>query len=73
MFEIEYADSVEQDLLRLRAYHRKAILDAIDKSLAHEPVVETWRRKPLAGRPRRGNMYRRFGNCASASIVCSMT
>jgi addiction module RelE/StbE family toxin len=49
MFEIEYAESVEQDLLRLRAYHRKAILDAVDKSLAHEPLVETRRRKPLPG------------------------
>ena len=49
MFEIEYAKSVEQDLARLRAYHRKAILDAIDKHLAHEPLVETRRRKPLPG------------------------
>jgi len=49
VFEIEYAESVERDLLPLRVYHRKAILDAIDKQLAHEPLTETRRRKPLRG------------------------
>lgn len=49
MFEIEYAEGVEQDLLLLRAYHRRAILDAIDKFLTHEPLTETRRRKPLLG------------------------
>ena len=49
MFEIEYAESVERDLRLLRAYHRTAILDAIDKYLPREPLVETRHRKPLAG------------------------
>src|SRR5690242_14743413 len=49
MFEIEYAESVARDLHPLRAYHRKAILDAIDKFLTPDPLVETRRRKPLPG------------------------
>jgi addiction module RelE/StbE family toxin len=49
MFKIEYAESVERDLRQLRAYHRKAILDAIDKELSHESLTETRRRKPLPG------------------------
>jgi mRNA-degrading endonuclease RelE of RelBE toxin-antitoxin system len=49
MFEIEYAESVEEDLRLLRAYHRRTILDAIDKFLTHEPLAETRRRKPLWG------------------------
>ncbi len=49
MFEIEYAESVERDLLPLRAYHRKAVLDAIDRQLRHEPLTGTRRRKPLPG------------------------
>ena len=73
MFEIEYAESVERDLLRLRAYHRKAILDAVDEQLAREPLTETRRRKPLPGLTPPGSMYHPFGDYASESIVSSMT
>ena len=48
MFEIKYAESVERDLVQLRACHRNAILDAIDKYLAREPLAETRRRCSLA-------------------------
>lgn len=49
MFTIEYAESVGRDLLQLRAYDRRSVLDAIEKQLAHEPLLETRRRKPLRG------------------------
>jgi len=49
VFAIEYAESVGRDLAQLRAYHRRNILDAIEKQLAHQPLVETRRRKPLYG------------------------
>jgi mRNA-degrading endonuclease RelE of RelBE toxin-antitoxin system len=47
MFTIEYVEDVAEDLARLTAYRRKAILDAIEKRLQHEPHVETRHRKRL--------------------------
>jgi len=35
----------------LAAYQRKALLDAVDKQLTHDPTVETRNRKPLRPNP----------------------
>ena len=48
MFKIVYAEGLADDLARLTAYRRKAILNAIEKQLQHEPNVETRHRKKLA-------------------------
>ena len=48
MFTIEYAEGVAEDLVRLSAYRRKAVLDAIENHLEHEPNVEMRRRKKAA-------------------------
>ncbi len=49
MFTIEYAEGVAEDLVRLSAYRRKAVLDAIENHLERDPNVETRRRKRLHG------------------------
>jgi len=49
MFEIEYADTVIEDLNALRAYERRIILDALDDQLRFEPTVQTQDRKILVG------------------------
>jgi mRNA-degrading endonuclease RelE of RelBE toxin-antitoxin system len=49
MFKISYAVGVADDLARLTAYRRRAILDAIEKQLQYEPNVETRHRKKLPG------------------------
>lgn len=49
MFDIEFSESVVDDLAGLRAFDRKQILDHIDTQLAHEPAKETRNRKKLIG------------------------
>lgn len=49
MYNIEYAEDLDEDLANLGAYERKQILDSIDKQLKYEPTRETRSRKPLIG------------------------
>jgi mRNA-degrading endonuclease RelE of RelBE toxin-antitoxin system len=49
MYAIEYAESIDDDLAKLRAYERKQILDNIEKQLTYEPTRETRNRRPLVG------------------------
>lgn len=49
MYRIEFSSGVVEDLGALRPFDRRRILDAIDEQLAHQPAVEAWNRKILAG------------------------
>jgi mRNA-degrading endonuclease RelE of RelBE toxin-antitoxin system len=48
VFEIRFAEGVEEDLRHIRIYYRNQILDAIEEQLAHEPDTRTRNRKLLA-------------------------
>ena len=47
MFEIRFAEGVEEDLRNIRIYYRNQILDAIEEQLAREPETRTKNRKLL--------------------------
>jgi mRNA-degrading endonuclease RelE of RelBE toxin-antitoxin system len=47
VFEIRFAEDVEEDLRSIRIYYRNQILDAIEQQLAHEPNTRTRNRKLL--------------------------
>ena len=47
LFEIRFAEGVEEDLRKIRIYYRNQILDAIEEQLAHEPDTRTKNRKLL--------------------------
>jgi mRNA-degrading endonuclease RelE of RelBE toxin-antitoxin system len=47
VFEIRFAEGVEEDLRKIRIYYRNQILDAIEEQLAHEPDARTKNRKRL--------------------------
>jgi mRNA-degrading endonuclease RelE of RelBE toxin-antitoxin system len=47
VFEIRFAERVEEDLRNTRIYYRNQILDAIEEQLAHEPDTRTRNRKLL--------------------------
>ena len=47
MFEIRFAEGVEEDLRKIRMYYRNQILDAVEEQLAHEPDTSTKNRKLL--------------------------
>ena len=47
VFEIRFAEGVEEDLRSIRIYYRNQILDAIEEQLAHEPDTQTRNRKLL--------------------------
>jgi mRNA-degrading endonuclease RelE of RelBE toxin-antitoxin system len=47
VFEIQFAEDVEEDLKKVRIYYRNQILDAIEEQLAHEPGTRTRNRKLL--------------------------
>ncbi len=49
MYTIEYAESIAEDLTDIRPHRRKAVLDAIENQLAHEPTRQTKNRKMLVG------------------------
>jgi mRNA-degrading endonuclease RelE of RelBE toxin-antitoxin system len=49
VFEIRFAEGVEEDLRKIRMYYRNQILDAIAEQLAHEPDTSTKNRKLLEG------------------------
>ena len=46
-YRIAFAESVTEHLRWLRAHERSQVLDAVDRQLAHEPMVEARNRKPL--------------------------
>lgn len=50
-FEIQFAESVADQLQALTAAERSRVLDAVAGQLAHEPLVETRNRKPLRPNP----------------------
>lgn len=47
MFEIRFAEGVEEDLRKIRSFYRNQILDAIEEQLTHEPNMRTKNRKLL--------------------------
>ncbi len=47
MFEIRFAEGVEEDLRKIRIYYRNQILDAVEEQLAREPDIRTRNRKLL--------------------------
>ena len=47
MFEIRFAESVEDELRKIQVYYRNRILDSIDEQLTHEPETATQNRKLL--------------------------
>jgi mRNA-degrading endonuclease RelE of RelBE toxin-antitoxin system len=47
VFEIRFAEGVEEDLKNIRIYYRNQILDAIEEQLAREPETRTKNRKLL--------------------------
>ena len=47
MFTIRFAESVEEDLRKIKVYYRNQILDSIEEQLAHEPETATRNRKLL--------------------------
>ena len=49
--EIRFADDVKGHLNALTIPERLAALDAIERQLLHEPLVETRNRKPLRPNP----------------------
>jgi hypothetical protein len=50
-FKIRFAQCVRDQMQFLTAAERSVLLDAIRKQLAHAPLVETRRRKPLRPNP----------------------
>jgi mRNA-degrading endonuclease RelE of RelBE toxin-antitoxin system len=47
MWAIRFARDVEKDLRKIPAHQRRAMLDAIELKLSHEPAVVTRNRKLL--------------------------
>lgn len=50
-YEVRFADDVKGHLQALSIPERAAALDAIERQLPHEPLVETRNRKPLRPNP----------------------
>jgi len=50
-YEVKFADDVKGHLNALTISERSAALDAIERQLVHEPLVETRNRKPLRPNP----------------------
>jgi mRNA-degrading endonuclease RelE of RelBE toxin-antitoxin system len=50
-YRIEYSPDVEDHLGVLTARQRKAVLDAVERQLVHQPTVETKNRKPMRPNP----------------------
>ena len=51
MFRIELSDNALDDLRSLRKTEQVLILDSLETFLAHDPLNETRRRKPLRSNP----------------------
>lgn len=50
-YQIEFAESVKTHLQVLTVGQRATVLDAIERHVANEPLVETRNRKPLRPNP----------------------
>jgi mRNA-degrading endonuclease RelE of RelBE toxin-antitoxin system len=50
-YEIEFAESVQGHLRALTTRERAIVLDAIERELVHEAVMEARHRKPLRSNP----------------------
>lgn len=50
-YEIKFADCVQSHFAALTTREHSTLLDAIEKQLTHEPLVETRNRKPLRPNP----------------------
>lgn len=50
-YEIKFARSVKRHLVALTVRERSTVLDAMERQLLHEPLVETKNRKPLRPNP----------------------
>jgi mRNA-degrading endonuclease RelE of RelBE toxin-antitoxin system len=50
-YQIAFAESVKSHFRSLTAGERTTILDAIERNLVNEPLVETRNRKPLRPNP----------------------
>ena len=50
-YEVRFADDVKEHLRALTVPERSAALDAIERQLLYEPLVETRNRKPLRPNP----------------------
>jgi len=50
-YRIEYSPEAESHLRGLTARQRSLVLDAVEEQLAHEPTVETKKRKPMRPNP----------------------
>jgi mRNA-degrading endonuclease RelE of RelBE toxin-antitoxin system len=50
-YRIEYSPEVEHHLRVLTGRQRKAVLDAVERQLVHQPTVETKNRKPMRPNP----------------------
>jgi mRNA-degrading endonuclease RelE of RelBE toxin-antitoxin system len=50
-YEIRFAGSVKEQIRRLAGSQRARVLEAVEKQLSHEPLVESRNRKPLRQNP----------------------
>lgn len=50
-YRIEYSPDAEEHLRVLTARQQRIVLDAVDRLLAREPIVETRNRKPMRPNP----------------------
>ena len=50
-FRIEFAESVSEQLFALTRAERVRVLDAVERQLVAEPLLETGSRKPLRPNP----------------------
>ena len=48
-YEIRFAETVEEDLKKVKVFYTQKILDEIREQLTHEPDKKTTRRKILEG------------------------
>jgi len=46
-YRIEYSPDAEDHLRVLTARQRRSVVDAVDKQLGHQPILETRNRKPM--------------------------
>ena len=51
VYQIEYSPASEEHLRVLTARQRSTDFDAVDRQLAHQPLVETRNRKPIRPNP----------------------
>lgn len=50
-YRIEYSPDAEEHLRTLTARQQAIVLDAVDKQLINQPIVETKNRKPMRPNP----------------------